>query len=240
MFSKNFKCRNAFVNNIDATTRKKTVHIQKDNDIFNRRSLSCVNVDSSDNNTRNKRYMTEMASNKMMFKSRPDNNLSVEIAKKMYSNNYLSRNNNNNYLNDNNSIYNEQYKNYNTFTTNNNNDNVSDLLSYDKSHDTFYRKNTLNQSLSMTNIDDMPFTNSKHNFTKLKHNNNNRNGYHLKHLSINELLEKLDNRFRQCHRSCIINEDRINEKNYVEGYFITDTGEQVNMLSKKYRGNEND
>ena len=45
----------------------------------------------------------------------------------------------------------------------------------------------------------------------------------------------LDNRFKQCHRSCIVNDDRITEKNFVEGYFITDTGEQVNLLSKKYR-----
>jgi hypothetical protein len=235
MFSKNFKCRNAFVNNIDTTTRKKTVHIQKDNDIFNRRSLSCVNIDSSDNNIGNKRYMTEMASNKKMFKSRPDNNLSVEIAKKMYSNNYPSRNNNNNYLNDNNSIYNEQYKNYNTFTTNNNNDNVSDLLSYDKSHDTFYRKNTLNQSLSMTNIDDMPFTNNKHNFTKLKHNHN-RNGYHLKHLSINELFES--NRKTHLNYNTNINPEiaqyDINEMtNYIKTNNIKDKIARRAALTKR-------
>lgn len=54
-------------------------------------------------------------------------------------------------------------------------------------------------------------------------------------LTINEIKDKLDSRFTQCHRACIINEDRITEKNYVDGYFITDTNEQVNMLSKKYR-----
>lgn len=54
-------------------------------------------------------------------------------------------------------------------------------------------------------------------------------------ISINEIIKKLDGRFTQCHRSCIINEDRITEKNYVNGYFITDTKEQVHMLSKKYR-----
>ena len=54
-------------------------------------------------------------------------------------------------------------------------------------------------------------------------------------LSINDILKQLDSRFKQCHRSCIINEDRITKKNYVEGYFITDTGETVHMLSKMFR-----
>lgn len=62
------------------------------------------------------------------------------------------------------------------------------------------------------------------------------NNEFIVNLPINEILNKLDNRFNQCHRSCIINEDRITEKNYIEGYFITDTGEQVSLLSKKYRG----
>ena len=236
MFSKNFKCRNAFVNNIDATTRKKTVHIQKDNDIFNRRSLSCVNVSNSDNNNSGyKRYMTEMASNKKMFKSRPDNNLSVEIAKKMYSNNYPSRNNNNSYLNDNSSIYDEQDNNYNTFTTNvNGGSGVSDLLSYDKSHDMFYRKNTLSQSLSMTNIDDMPCIYNKHNFNKLKHNNN--NGHNLKHLSINELFES--NRKTHLNYNTKINPEiaqyDINEMtNYIKSNNIKDKIERRAALTKR-------
>lgn len=54
-------------------------------------------------------------------------------------------------------------------------------------------------------------------------------------LSIFEILNKLDSRFVQCHRSCIINEDRIVIKNYVDGTFTTDTGEVVPMLSKKYQ-----
>ena len=49
-----------------------------------------------------------------------------------------------------------------------------------------------------------------------------------------ELYELLDDRFEQCSKSCIINKDRINEKNYGQGYFITDTGEKINMLSRKY------
>lgn len=61
------------------------------------------------------------------------------------------------------------------------------------------------------------------------------NNEFIVNLTINEILDMLDNRFTQCHRSCILNEDRVTEKNYVDGYFITDTGEQVDLLSKKYR-----
>lgn len=55
-------------------------------------------------------------------------------------------------------------------------------------------------------------------------------------MSINEILKHLDKRFKQCHRSCIINEERVSKKNYVKGYFITDNGEKVNMLSKNFKG----
>lgn len=55
-------------------------------------------------------------------------------------------------------------------------------------------------------------------------------------MSMQEMLEKLDNRFAQCHRSCIINEDRIVEKNYIKGYFVTDAGEVITLLSRKFRG----
>ena len=46
-------------------------------------------------------------------------------------------------------------------------------------------------------------------------------------MTFDNIMKKLDKRFKQCHRSCVINEDRITEKNFVEGYFITDTGEKV-------------
>lgn len=55
-------------------------------------------------------------------------------------------------------------------------------------------------------------------------------------LNINSIIGKLDSRFKQCHRSCIINTDRIVEKNFVDGYFVTDNGEKVDMLSRKFRG----
>ena len=61
------------------------------------------------------------------------------------------------------------------------------------------------------------------------------NNEFIVNLAMKEMQTMLDERFKMCHRSCLINEDRIVEKNYVEGYFITDTGETVDMLSKKYR-----
>lgn len=60
------------------------------------------------------------------------------------------------------------------------------------------------------------------------------NNEFLVSLSISAILKMLDNRFEQCHKSCIINNDRIVEKNYAKGYFLTDTKETVPMLSRKY------
>ncbi len=53
--------------------------------------------------------------------------------------------------------------------------------------------------------------------------------------SLTELLELLDSRFVQTHKSCIANKNRMIEKNYAKGYFILDNGKKVEMLSKKYR-----
>ena len=54
-------------------------------------------------------------------------------------------------------------------------------------------------------------------------------------LSISEMLELLDDRFKQCHRSCIINTDRVQKYEWNEGLFILDTGEQAYFLSRKYK-----
>ena len=54
-------------------------------------------------------------------------------------------------------------------------------------------------------------------------------------LSIKEVAKLLDERFIKCHRSCIVNKDKVEEKNYKEGYFTLNTGEKVYLLSKKYR-----
>lgn len=54
-------------------------------------------------------------------------------------------------------------------------------------------------------------------------------------LSLKDVVDMLDDRFKLSHRSCIVNTDRIQEKNYKEGYFRLDNGEQVFMLSKKHK-----
>ncbi len=54
-------------------------------------------------------------------------------------------------------------------------------------------------------------------------------------LSIKEILTYLDKRFVQCHRSCIVNKTRIQEKNFKEGYFVLDNGRKEFLLSKKFK-----
>ena len=53
--------------------------------------------------------------------------------------------------------------------------------------------------------------------------------------SLVDLLEKLDSRFVQTHKSCIANKTRMIERNYAKGYFILNNGKQVDYLSRKYR-----
>lgn len=54
-------------------------------------------------------------------------------------------------------------------------------------------------------------------------------------MNIKDILPLLDSRFVQCHRSCIVNSQRVQAKNYKEGYFTLDNGNDVYMLSKKYK-----
>ena len=54
-------------------------------------------------------------------------------------------------------------------------------------------------------------------------------------MSLKEILPKLDKRFKQCHRSCIVNTGRVEEFNFKDGYFLLDNGMKVDMLSKKFR-----
>lgn len=53
--------------------------------------------------------------------------------------------------------------------------------------------------------------------------------------SISEILELLDDRFKQCHRACIINTDRVHKYDWNDGYFVLDNKLQVDMLSKKFK-----
>lgn len=53
--------------------------------------------------------------------------------------------------------------------------------------------------------------------------------------NIADIFKELDGRFKQVHRSCIVNTDKVNLYNYAKGYFILDNNERVDMLSKKYK-----
>ncbi len=53
--------------------------------------------------------------------------------------------------------------------------------------------------------------------------------------SLIELKDRLDNRFVQTHKSCIANKNHMTERNYAKGYFMLDSGEQVDYLSKKFK-----
>lgn len=53
--------------------------------------------------------------------------------------------------------------------------------------------------------------------------------------SLIDLKEKLDDRFVQTHKSCIANKNHMTQRNYAKGYFMLDSGEQVDYLSKKYK-----
>lgn len=54
-------------------------------------------------------------------------------------------------------------------------------------------------------------------------------------LTIPEMLGLLDNRFKQCHRSCIVNTDRVQKYEWNESYFVLDNKNEIDMLSKKFR-----
>lgn len=53
--------------------------------------------------------------------------------------------------------------------------------------------------------------------------------------SISSMIQLLDNRFKICHRACIINTHKIKRYNWSKGYFTLSNGENVYLLSKKYK-----
>jgi len=57
----------------------------------------------------------------------------------------------------------------------------------------------------------------------------------LVNLGIQEILEKLDSRFKMVHRACIANLDRVQKFSWSEKLFVLDNGDKVYLLSKKYR-----
>ena len=56
-------------------------------------------------------------------------------------------------------------------------------------------------------------------------------------LSIKEALIKCDDNFKQIHRACIVNINKVKYYNWQENYFILNNKEKVFMCSKTYKNN---
>jgi two-component system response regulator AgrA len=54
-------------------------------------------------------------------------------------------------------------------------------------------------------------------------------------MTVQEMLELLDDRFKQCHRACIVNTERVHKYEWNDGYFQLDTKEEVDLLSKRFK-----
>lgn len=54
-------------------------------------------------------------------------------------------------------------------------------------------------------------------------------------LGVKEILEKLDNRFKMVHRSCIVNTDRVESYDWNNLKIVMKNGEEILYLSKKYK-----
>ncbi len=54
-------------------------------------------------------------------------------------------------------------------------------------------------------------------------------------LTLSEALTKCNNNFKQIHRACIVNTDKVILYNWNENYFILNNNEKVFMCSKKYK-----
>ena len=54
-------------------------------------------------------------------------------------------------------------------------------------------------------------------------------------MNLNDIVNLLDDRFIQVHRSCIANRQRVHEWNWPKNYFLLDNGGKVEYLSKKYK-----
>jgi len=61
------------------------------------------------------------------------------------------------------------------------------------------------------------------------------NNKYLVNMTIINILKLLDKRFKQVHRACIVNNERVRLYNWNEGYFELDNAEKVFMLSKTFR-----
>ena len=64
-----------------------------------------------------------------------------------------------------------------------------------------------------------------------------KNREYIINISLHDILEQLDSRFKFSHRSCIVNTDNIVEYNWKKLYFETLAKEKVYFLSKKCKEN---
>jgi two-component system response regulator AgrA len=69
------------------------------------------------------------------------------------------------------------------------------------------------------------------------HTTNNR---FIVNMALVDIMAKLDERFKQVHRACIVNTDRVQIYDWCEGFFVLDTKEKVELCSKKFKENMND
>ena len=54
-------------------------------------------------------------------------------------------------------------------------------------------------------------------------------------VSLNEMKDLLDSRFKKVHRACLLNICRVQKFNWAQNYFVLDNGTKIELLSKKYR-----
>lgn len=64
--------------------------------------------------------------------------------------------------------------------------------------------------------------------------NTDNNNYSL-NLNVTDSLKYLDERFKQIHRACVVNTERVESYNWSKGCVVLDNGKRINMLSKKYK-----
>lgn len=56
--------------------------------------------------------------------------------------------------------------------------------------------------------------------------------------SLSEVVEILDDRFVQTHRSCVVNQDRAEEINYKQKYILFDNGLKIDLISNNYKNGD--
>ena len=109
--------------------------------------------------------------------------------------------------------------------------NISKILSKKNDNDKFvYGNNKINIQIYLKDITHIYRDTCER---KLVINTNN-NTYYIK-MTINDIMKKLDNRFKIVHRACIVNTGRVTTFNWTKGYFLLDNKTKVDMLSKRYK-----